>query len=393
MTGGVITAGGRRMRRSSIRFLATVFTTLSTMLWTQAPAGAMVKPKIEKQSFGMTSNGERVELYTLTNVNGLEARIMTYGGIVVSLKIPDRNGNLGDVVLGYDALDAYLKNNPYFGAIIGRYGNRIGKATFSLNRKSYALSKNNGENMLHGGNKGFDKVVWKAREANTRNGVGLSLTYLSKDGEEGFPGNLAVTVVYTLTNTNALRIDYSATTDKTTVINLTHHSYFNLAGEGDILKHELMINAGRFTPVDSGLIPTGELRLVKGTPMDFTESTAIGARIDQQDEQLRFGKGYDHNWVLNKSPGALALAARVYEPGSGRVMEIRSTEPGIQFYSGNFLDGSITGKGGRVYKLRNGFCLEPQHFPDSPNKPAFPSTVLRPGERYKTTTIFKFSIK
>ena len=393
MTGGVITAGGRRMRRSSIRFLATVFTTLSTMLWTQAPAGAMVKPKIEKQSFGMTSNGERVELYTLTNVNGLEARIMTYGGIVVSLKIPDRNGNLGDVVLGYDALDAYLKNNPYFGAIIGRYGNRIGKATFSLNRKSYALSKNNGENMLHGGNKGFDKVVWKAREANTRNGVGLSLTYLSKDGEEGFPGNLAVTVVYTLTNTNALRIDYSATTDKTTVINLTHHSYFNLAGEGDILKHELMINAGRFTPVDSGLIPTGELRLVKGTPMDFTEPTAIGARIDQQDEQLRFGKGYDHNWVLNKSPGALALAARVYEPGSGRVMEIRSTEPGIQFYSGNFLDGSITGKGGRVYKLRNGFCLEPQHFPDSPNKPAFPSTVLRPGERYKTTTIFKFSIK
>ena len=379
------------MRRSSIRFLATVFTTLSTMLWTQAPAGAMVKPKIEKQSFGMTSNGERVELYTLTNVNGLEARIMTYGGIVVSLKIPDRNGNLGDVVLGYDALDAYLKNNPYFGAIIGRYGNRIGKATFSLNRKSYALSKNNGENMLHGGNKGFDKVVWKAREVNTRNGVGLSLTYLSKDGEEGFPGNLAVTVVYTLTNTNALRIDYSATTDKTTVINLTHHSYFNLAGEGDILKHELMINAGRFTPVDSGLIPTGELRLVKGTPMDFTEPTAIGARIDQQDEQLRFGKGYDHNWVLNKSPGA--LAARVYEPGSGRVMEIRSTEPGIQFYSGNFLDGSITGKGGRVYKLRNGFCLEPQHFPDSPNKPAFPSTVLRPGERYKTTTIFKFSIK
>ena len=381
------------MRRSSILFLATVFTTLSTMLWTQAPAGAMVKPKIEKQSFGMTSNGERVELYTLTNVNGLEARIMTYGGIVVSLKIPDRNGNLGDVVLGYDAPDAYLKNNPYFGAIIGRYGNRIGKATFSLNRKSYALSKNNGENMLHGGNKGFDKVVWKAREANTRNGVGLSLTYLSKDREEGFPGNLAVTVVYTLTNTNALRIDYSATTDKTTVINLTHHSYFNLAGEGDILKHELMINAGRFTPVDSGLIPTGELRLVKGTPMDFTEPTAIGARIDQQDEQLRFGKGYDHNWVLNKSPGALALAARVYERGSGRVMEIRSTEPGIQFYSGNFLDGSITGKGGRVYKLRNGFCLEPQHFPDSPNKPAFPSTVLRPGERYKTTTIFKFSIK
>jgi len=360
------------------------------MLWTQAPAGAMVRSKIEKQSFGMTSNGERVELYTLTNVNGLEARIMTYGGIVVSLKIPDRNGKLGDVVLGYDALDAYLKNNPYFGAIIGRYGNRIGKATFSLNRKSYALSKNNGENMLHGGNKGFDKVVWKAREVNTRNGVALSLTYLSKDGEEGFPGNLAVTVVYTLTNTNALRIDYSATTDKTTVINLTHHSYFNLAGEGDILKHELMINAGRFTPVDSGLIPTGERRLVKGTPMDFTEPTAIGARIDQQDEQLRFGKGYDHNWVLNKSSGALALAARVYEPGSGRVMEIRSTEPGIQFYSGNFLDGSITGKGGRVYQHRYGFCLETQHFPDSPNHAEFPTTILRPGERYQTRTVFRF---
>lgn len=340
----------------------------------------------------MTESGEQVELYTLTNANGVEARIMTYGGTVVSLKVPDRNGKLGDVVLGYDALDGYLKNNPYFGSIVGRYGNRIGKGRFSLNGKQYSLPKNDGENTLHGGIKGFDKVVWKAKEVNSRTGAGLSLTYLSKDGEEGFPGNLSVTVVYTLTNNNELKIDYSATTDKTTVVNLTHHSYFNLAGEGDILEHELMINAGRFTTVDSGLIPTGELRTVKGTPMDFTKSTAIGARIEHKDEQLTLGKGYDHNWVLNQT-GSLALAARVYEPRSGRVMEVVTTEPGIQFYSGNFLDGSITGKAGQVYKQRYGFCLETQHFPDSPNKPAFPSTVLRPGQRYRTTTIYKFSAR
>ncbi len=381
------------MKQSKAVFLAIVLALLSIMLWTPEITTAMVRPEIEKQAFGITASGEPVELYTLTNANGLEARIMTYGATVVSLKVPDRHGKLGDVVLGYETLDGYLKSSPYFGAIVGRYGNRIGKGSFSLNGTQYSLPKNNGENTLHGGIKGFDKVVWKAKQVKSKNGVGLSLSYLSKDGEEGFPGNLSVTVVYTLTNNNELKIEYSATTDKTTVVNLTHHSYFNLAGEGGILNHELMINANKFTPVDSGLIPTGELRSVKGTPMDFTKSTPIGARIDQQDEQLTLGKGYDHNWVRKYNTGRLALAARVYDPGSGRVMEVATTEPGLQFYSGNFLDGSITGKAGQVYKQRYGFCLETQHFPDSPNKPAFPSTVLKPGQRYKTTTIYKFSAK
>lgn len=354
---------------------------------------AMVRPEIRKQPFGMTANQEPVDLYTLTNVNGLEARIMTYGATVVSLKVPDRRGKLADVVLGYESLEGYLKNSPFFGAIVGRYGNRIGKGRFSLNGKEYTLAKNNGENTLHGGTKGFDKVVWRAKEVKQKDGDSLSLSYLSKDGEEGFPGNLSVTVVYTLTNNNELKIEYSATTDKITVVNLTHHSYFNLAGEGSILNHQLMIDANRFTPVDEGLIPTGELRSVKGTPMDFTRSSTIGARIDQQDEQLTFGKGYDHNWVLNNPGGKLAFAARVYEPGSGRVMEVFTTEPGLQFYSGNFLDGTITGKGGQVYKQRYGFCLETQHFPDSPNKPKFPSTVLKPGQHYTSTTIYKFAVK
>lgn len=362
------------------------------MLWTPETTSAMVRPQIKMQAFGVTSSGDPVELYTLTNATGLEARIMTYGGTVVSLKVPDRHGKLGDVVLGYEALDGYLKNSPYFGSIIGRYGNRIGKGQFTLNSKQYSLPKNNGENTLHGGIKGFDKVVWKAKEVKSKDGVGLELSYLSKDGEEGFPGNLSVTVVYTLTNNNELKIEYSATTDKTTVVNLTHHSYFNLAGEGGILNHELMINANKFTPVDSGLIPTGELRSVNGTPMDFTKSTVIGERIDQQDEQLTLGKGYDHNWMLNET-GRLALAARVYERVSGRVMEVATTEPGLQFYSGNFLDGSITGKGGQVYKQRSGFCLETQHFPDSPNKPAFPSTVLKPGQRHNSSTIYRFSVR
>jgi aldose 1-epimerase len=354
---------------------------------------AMVRPEIKKQAFGVTGSQEMVELYTLTNVSGMEARIMTYGGTVVSLKTPDRQGKLADVVLGYETLEGYLKNSPYFGAIIGRYGNRIGNGQFPLIGKKYTLPRNDGGNTLHGGIKGFDKVVWKAKEVNSKDGAGLSLSYLSKDGEEGFPGNLAVTVVYTLTNKNELKIEYFATTDKTTVVNLTNHSYFNLAGEGSILKHELMINASRFTPVDSGLIPTGELRSVKGTPMDFTQSAVVGARIDQQDEQLTFGRGYDHNWVLDNATGRLALAARAYEPVSGRVMEVLTSEPGLQFYSGNFLDGGITGKGGQVYKRRYGFCVETQHFPDSPNKPGFPSTVLRPGEKYQTTTIYKFTAR
>jgi aldose 1-epimerase len=366
-----------------------VLTLVSFSLNTEAKMG------IEKQPFGKTPDGTSVDLYTLTNDNGMIVKIMNYGGTVTSLIVPDRNGKMGDVVLGYDNLDGYLKNNPYFGSIIGRYANRIAKGRFILNGIEYKLAQNNGENHLHGGIKGFDKVVWNAKEVKTGNGVGVELSYLSKDGEEGYPGNLSVTVTYILTNNNELKINYLATTDKDTVVNLTHHSYFNLAGagEGDILGHELMINADKFTPVDKNLIPTGELRSVKGTPMDFTQPTPIGARINQEDEQLIFGKGYDHNWVLNLVDGALTRVARVYEPKTGRVMEVFTTEPGMQFYSGNFLDGTITGKGGKVYYQRYGFCLETQHFPDSPNKPQFPSTVLKPGQTYKTTTIYQFSTK
>ena len=378
------------MKRLQIALAAATVALLC--LSAQGLNNILYMPVIEKAPFGQTLSGEAVELYTLKNSANVRVRIMTYGGTVVSLQVPDRDGILGDIVLGYDTLDGYLKNSPYFGSLIGRYGNRIGKGRFSLDGKQYQLPKNNGENTLHGGIKGFDKVVWKATEVRSNDGVGLSLTYLSKDGEEGFPGNLSVKVVYTLTNNNELRIDYSGATDKTTVVNLTHHSYFNLAGEGNILQHELMMNAEQFTPVDAGLIPTGELRNVKGTPMDFTKPTAIGARIDQQDEQLILGKGYDHNWVLKtNNTGNLSLAARVYEPRSGRVMEVSTTEPGLQFYSGNFLDGTITGKGGQVYKQRSGFCLETQHFPDSPNQPRFPSTVLKPGQQYTSSTIYKFS--
>jgi aldose 1-epimerase len=349
------------------------------------------KPKIEKQSFGKTENLTPVDLYTLTNDKGVEARITTYGGIVVSLKVPDRNARLGDVVLGYKNLEGYLTNSSYFGALIGRYANRIAKGSFQLGGTPYQLAQNNGDNHLHGGVVGFDKVIWKAKELWGEDEVGLQLTYLSHDGEEGYPGNLSVTVVYTLTNNNELKIDYSATTDKKTIANLTNHSYFNLAGNGDILGHELMLKADRFTPVDKGLIPTGELSSVEGTPMDFTTPTAIGARINQNDEQLIYGLGYDHNWVLNNSGGKLALAAKIFEPTSGRVMKVYTTQPGIQFYSGNFLDGSITGKNGEIYYKHFGFCLETQHFPDSPNHSNFPSTSLNPGQRYKQTTIYKFS--
>ncbi|HKQ06464.1 MAG TPA: aldose epimerase family protein [Blastocatellia bacterium] len=353
------------------------------------------KMKTEKQAFGKLPDGTAVDLYTLTNANGIEMKVMTYGGIVISLKTPDRNGQLGDIVLGYDNLQGYLDQSPYFGALIGRYGNRIGNARFTLNGKTYQLPKNNGENTLHGGIKGFDKVVWAARPLTVKGGSALELTYTSKDGEEGFPGTLSVRVVYTLNNRNEWRIDYSATTDKDTVVNLTQHSYFNLAAgsAANNLGHEVYLNADRFTPVDQGLIPTGELRAVKGTPMDFTRPMTIGARIDADDEQLKFAGGYDHNWVLNRAGRGLQLAARVHEPTSGRVLEVSTTEPGIQFYAGNFLDGTITGKGGKVYVRRYGFCLETQHFPDSPNKPSFPTTVLKPGQRYATTTVYKFSAK
>ena len=357
-------------------------------------AGGKPTASVKKEEFGK-ADGQSVALYTLTNRNGAEARITTYGGIVVSLKVPDRNGKMDDIVLGYDTLDDYVKgNSAYFGALIGRYGNRIGKGRFTLNGVDYKLAVNNGENHLHGGIKGFDKVVWNATTPPSKDGAALTLNYLSRDGEEGYPGNLTVTVTYTLTDNNELKIEYSATTDKDTVVNLTHHSYFNLAGQGhgDILNHQLMINASRFTPVDSGLIPTGELRAVKGTPFDFSQPAAIGSRINDGDEQLKFGKGYDHNFVLNGKMGTLRQAARVFEQTSGRVMEVWTTEPGVQFYTGNFLDGK-PGKGGKAYEFRNGFCLETQHYPDSPNKPAFPTTVLKKGGGYRTTTIYKFSTR
>jgi aldose 1-epimerase len=355
---------------------------------TGPPAGS-----ISKQPFGTPPDGKSVDLYILRNAKGMEAAICNYGGTVVSLFVPDKNGKLGDVVLGYTNLDSYVKNSPYFGCLIGRYGNRIAKGRFALDGKTYTLATNNDPNHLHGGIKGFDKVVWQGKSLATPDGPALELTYLSKDGEEGYPGNLSVKAVYTLTEDNALRVDFTATTDQATICNLTHHSYFNLAGKGDILGHEVTMPAGRFNPVDAALIPTGELKPVDGTPFDFRKPTAIGARINNDDEQLKFGKGYDHNWVYDKKIGVLTLQARVYEPTSGRVMEVWSTEPGLQFYSGNFLDGTITGKGGWVYQFRNGFCMEPQHYPDSPNKPNFPSTVLRPGQIYQNTIIYKFSVK
>lgn len=373
-----------------------IFTTLMIAAAFLASATmASAELKIEKAPFGEVE-GQPVDLYTLTNANGLVMTVTNYGGIVVSLTVPDKAGNLGDIVLGFSAVADYVKNSPYYGCIVGRYGNRIGKAKFSLDGQEYALAANNGENSLHGGVKGFDKVIWAAKEVKTDNAVGVELKYLSKDMEEGFPGNLDATVTYWLTNDNEFKIEYAATTDKPTVVNLTHHSYFNLAGEGsgDILGHELTINADTYTPVDQGLIPTGKLEPVEGTPMDFRTATAVGARIDADFEQLKFGKGYDHNWVLNrKSAGDMELAATVFEPKSGRVMEVLTTEPGLQFYAGNFLDDSRTGKSGKVNGFRTGLCLETQHYPDSPNKPDFPTVVLKPGETYKTSTIYKFSTK
>ncbi len=370
-------------------------TITGAILMSTLTAGAAGKSgSTKKSSFGKSPDGEPVDLYVLTNKNGVEAAISTYGGVVVSLKVPDRSDKLGDVVLGFDSVDGYVSDKSYFGALIGRYGNRIGHAQFTLDGKTYTLAKNNGENTLHGGIKGFNKAVWAAKEIPAKDGQALELSYLSKDGEEGFPGNLSVRVVYTLTDSNELKIEYSATTDKKTVVNLTNHSYFNLAGpgSGDILGHVLMIEGDKFTPVDSGLIPTGELRDVAGTPFDFRKPTAIGARVDSDDEQIKLGGGYDHNFVLRRKAGdPISLAARVVEPKTGRVLEVWTTEPGVQFYTGNFLDGSAHGKGGISYTKRSALCLETQHFPDSPNQPKFPSTELKPGERYHTTTIYKFS--
>jgi aldose 1-epimerase len=341
-------------------------------------------------SFGETPEGKQVELYTLTNTSGIIAKITNFGGILVSLEVPDRDGNLADITLGFDKLSGYLGEHPYFGAIVGRYANRIGKAKFTLDGVEYKLAANNNENHLHGGIKGFDKVVWRLEDIGVHaDGAMVKLGYISEDGEEGYPGNLACSVTYTLTKNDELKISYEAETDKKTIVNLTNHSYFNLAGQGkgDILGHEMMINADKYTVVDEGLIPTGENRDVKGTPMDFTTPMTIGSRIGQVEG------GYDHNYVLNGSGGTLALAARVYEPTSGRVMEIYTDQPGVQFYTGNFLDGTITGKAGKVYKKHYGFCLETQHFPDSPNKPDFPSVVLNPGQKYATATEYKFYTK
>jgi aldose 1-epimerase len=351
------------------------------------------KSGVHQQDFG-TRDGRPIILYTLTNAHGVEVRAMNYGGIILSLRVPDRKGQLADIVLGHEKAEEYVPNPPYLGAIVGRYANRIANGTFTLDGKTYTLPKNDGPNTLHGGiTRTFDKVLWDGEPLKGKNGV--AFTYLSKDGEEGFPGNLKVTVTYTLTDSNELVIDYQATTDKATPINVSQHSYFNLkgAGNGDILDHEIMINADKFTPVDKNLIPTGELRAVKGTPFDFTTSTRVGTRIEDPYEQMVLGHGYDHNFVLNRKGAGLSLAARVYEPTTGRVLEVSTTQPAVQFYTGNFLDGSVTGKEGHVYKRRYGLCLETQHYPDSPNHPDFPSTILKPGEKFHQTTMFKFSAK
>lgn len=362
----------------------------------EADATPMNGATITSEPFG-TVEGQTVELYTLTNANGMEVKIMTYGGIVQSIRVPDRDGTMANVALGFDNLDDYVTSNPYFGCITGRYANRIARGTFTLEGERYFLALNNGPNHLHGGDKGFDKYVWSAEEINDAEGVGLTLSRTSPDGEEGYPGTLDVEVTYRLTEANELRIDYLATTDAATIVNLTNHSYFNLAGEdsGSTYGHELQLMASNYTPTDATAIPTGEIAPVAGTPFDFTEPHPIGERIrDASSEQIVLGRGYDHNFVLDReSPDdtSLILAARVQEPESGRTMEVYTTEPGIQFYSGNYLDGTLVGPGGSVYRQGDGFALETQHYPDSPNQPSFPSTELQPGEEYTSTTVYAFS--
>jgi aldose 1-epimerase len=351
-------------------------------------------PTVERTLFGELPDGREVYAYTLDNGRGVTLEAISYGGIIVSLDTPDRRGRRGDIVLGYDDLSGYLKETPYFGAIIGRYGNRIANARFTLDGRTYQLAANNGPNHLHGGDIGFDKVLWSAMPFSRADSVGVVFRYTSPDGEEGYPGNLAATVTYTLTTDGSLVFDYEATTDKPTPVNLTQHSYFNLAGDGarDVLDHVLTIYADSFTPVDSTLIPPGKIEPVAGTPFDFRTPMAIGARIGATDQQLEYGGGYDHNFVLDRSGPGLAHAAHVYEPTTGRTLDIYTTEPGLQFYSGNFLDGSLVGKSGHVYEHRYGFCLETQHYPDSPNEPGFPSTILRPGEEYRSRTVLRFGV-
>lgn len=350
---------------------------------------------VSRAPFGMTPEGREVELFTLTNARGVELRAMTYGAIIVSLRTPDRTGRLDDIVLGHDSLGGYLRDSPYFGAVVGRYGNRIAKGRFTLDGTTYRLATNNGPNHLHGGVRGFDKVVWEAEPFESDSGVGVVFTHTSPDGDEGYPGTLAARVRYTLTGRDELIVDYRATTDRPTPVNLTQHTYFNLAGDGrrDILDHVLWINADSITPVDSTLIPTGVIAPVGGTPFDFRTPTPIGARIGADHQQLRFGGGYDHNFVLRQEDAPIGQAARVVEPSTGRTLDVYTAEPGLQFYSGNFLDGTITGKAGRVYRHRYGFCLETQHYPDSPNQPQFPSVILRPGQEYRSRTVFVFGVE
>lgn len=375
------------------RILVQAVVALALLMSMSVVFQAQSHRNLEKQPWG-SFDGKPVFLYTLRNASGMEVTITNYGGTVTTLKVPDRNKKFDDVVLGFDSLSGYTAkdNTGYFGALIGRYANRIAHGTFTLDGRQYHIPTNEGANMLHGGNRGFDKRVWDAKEITSREGAALELRYLSPDGEEGFPGNLRVTVQYTLGNRNDLRIDYTATTDKDTVLNLTNHSYFNLsgAGSGAILDHKLTLMAGRFTPVDGTLIPTGAIDSVDGTPLDFRKATAIGARINDNYEQLKLGKGYDHNFVLDSGGGSLAPAAKVEDPKSGRVLEVETTQPGIQFYSGNFLNGKVSGIGG-PFNYRSALALETQHFPDSPNHPNFPSAVLHPGETFHQTTVYRFS--
>ncbi len=351
--------------------------------------------EIRKSPYGTLDDGTQVALYSLVNHQGMTVRITPYGGVVTALKVPDGEGRMGDVVLGFDRLRDYVERNPFFGCLVGRYANRIAQGRFALEGVEYQLARNDGPNALHGGLRGFDKQVWQAwaREGPADEPM-LELSLLSPDGEEGYPGTLSVRAAYTVTSDNGLRIDYQATTDKTTILNLTNHSYFNLSAgrQKTVLDHELMINADAFTPVDEILVPTGQIQPVAGTPLDFRQPTPIGARIDADDEQLQIAGGYDHNWVINGEAGRLRLAARVHEPESGRVMEVFTTEPGVQVYTGNMLPKELPGKGEHTYGLRGGFCLETQHFPDSPNQPAFPSTRLEPGQTFRSSTLYRFSV-
>jgi aldose 1-epimerase len=350
--------------------------------------------RVTSEPFGIMPDGTKISRYTLTNSNGMAIKVINYGGIITSILAPDRNGQLADVVLGYDSLSQYVENNPYFGALIGRYGNRIAKGKFTLDGEVFTLEKNNDQNHLHGGRKGFDKVVWNIEDATSGKGAAIRLRYKSPDKEEGYPGNLDISVLYTLTDNNELQLEYTANTDRKTIVNLTQHTYFNLNGaKNDILSHELMLNADAFLPVDQTLMPKGQPAKVSGTPFDFLKPKRIGADINADDEQLKFGKGYDHCWVLNSPDSMITVAAILYDPASGREVSVFTTEPGVQFYSGNFLDGSNKGKGGTIYQFRYGLCLETQHFPDSPNQPSFPSVVLEPGQAYRTNTVYKFGVR